>query len=145
MKPPLARRAGDGLVTATMDGHIEETETKFCSLGGADNPFVMESGDTLVDAVVAYEAYGQLNTKGSNAILLFHALSGSQHAAGHTATVDGVGDRWTADCRTGWWSDFIGPGKALDTDRYFVICANYLGGCYGSTGPTSIDPATGAP
>ena len=129
----------------TMDGHIGETETKFCSLGGAENPFIMASGDRLVDAVVAYEAYGKLNAKGSNAILLFHALSGSQHAAGFTATVAGVGERWTSDCRPGWWSDFIGPGKALDTDRYFVICANYLGGCYGSTGPTSIDPATGKP
>ncbi|MBT8217738.1 MAG: homoserine O-acetyltransferase, partial [Acidimicrobiia bacterium] len=78
-------------------------------------------------------------------ILVFHALTGSQHAAGLTESVAGVGERWTDECRTGWWDGFVGPGKALDTDRFAVLCVNYLGGCYGSTGPVSINPATGAP
>jgi homoserine O-acetyltransferase len=89
--------------------------------------------------------YGKLNARKSNAILLFHALSGSQHAAGHTAEVPGIGERWTEDVKQGWWDLFIGPGKALDTNRWCVICANYLGGCYGSSGPASINPETGKP
>ena len=76
-------------------------------------------------------------------MLLFHALSGTHHAAGFTDQVDGTDDRWTAELHAGWWDDFIGPGRALDTDRFHVICVNLLGGCYGSTGPASIDPKTG--
>jgi homoserine O-acetyltransferase len=77
--------------------------------------------------------------------LLFHALSGAQHAAGTNKSVPGTDDRWTEEMHTGWWDTFIGHGRALDTDKFFVICANYLGSCYGSTGPASIDPATGKP
>ncbi len=92
-------------------------------------PFVLESGATLSPVTLAYETYGQLNAARSNAILVCHALSGSARAGGSD----------------GWWSDCIGPGKAFDTDRFFVICANVPGSCYGSSGPSSIDPATGAP
>ncbi len=106
---------------------------------------MLASGESLPGITVAYETYGKLNAQCSNAILLFHALSGSQHAAGINKSVDGVGSRWTEDCHTGWWDLFIGPDKALDTKRYFIICANYLGGCYGSSGPTSINPTTGKP
>ncbi len=116
-----------------------------CVIGTADAPFVFDSGDALTDACVAYEAYGHLNARKNNAILLFHALSGSQHAAGFTDSMACAGDRWTVDCQRGWWDLYIGPGKVLDTDKYFVICVNYLGGCYGSTGPSSINPATGKP
>jgi homoserine O-acetyltransferase len=83
---------------------------------------------------LAYETYGQLNADCSNAILICHALSGSAHAAG---LLDGDPD----DSQPGWWDDCIGPGKAFDTDRYFVICSNVLGSCYGSSGPAaSIRP-----
>lgn len=99
----------------------------------------------LHSVTLAYETYGRLNADKSNAILLFHALSGSQHAAGFNPTVPGVDDLWATECQTGWWDNFIGSGKALDTDNFFVICANYLGGCYGSTGPSSINPSTDKP
>ncbi len=92
---------------------------------------------------MAYETYGELSAAKDNAILLFHAMTGAQNACGWTESVEGVEGRWTDECKQGWWDGFIGSGKALDTDRYFVICANYLGGCYGSTGPASVNPATG--
>ena len=97
------------------------------------------------DVVVAYETHGRLNAAKSNAILLFHALSGSQHAAGSCTVLPEAGGRWTEDCQKGWWDLFIGPGKALDTNQYFVICANFIGGCYGSSGPASINAKTGQP
>jgi len=120
-------------------------ETKFFHTGSTEAPFEFASGEALPGITVSYETYGKLNASRSNAILLFHALSGSQHAAGITNAVADTAERWTEDCRTGWWDLFIGPDKALDTKRYFIICANYLGGCYGSSGPTSINPATGKP
>ncbi|HQF71232.1 MAG TPA: homoserine O-acetyltransferase [Promineifilum sp.] len=101
-----------------------------------EEPFVLESGATLRPVTLAYETYGRLNADRSNAILILHALSGSAHAAGRHAP---------DDPRPGWWDDCIGPGKAFDTDRFFVICSNVLGSCYGSSGPADIDPATGAP
>lgn len=124
---------------------IGETHTQFFTVATKERPFVFDGGGQLTDAVLAYEVYGDLNVKKDNAVLLFHALSGSQHAAGFTREVPGLGDRWTADCQAGWWDAYIGPGKAVDTDRYCVICANWLGGCYGTTGPASINPDTGKP
>ncbi len=101
-----------------------------------DEPFCLESGASLGPVTIAYETYGQLNADRSNAILICHALSGSAHAAGfHCAE----------ERKPGWWDECIGPGKAFDTDRFFVICSNVLGSCYGSTGPMSIDPRTGKP
>ncbi|HEU4328701.1 MAG TPA: homoserine O-acetyltransferase [Roseiflexaceae bacterium] len=99
-------------------------------------PLLLESGATLGPITLAYETYGELNAARDNAILLLHALSGDAHAAGrHSAT----------DRKTGWWNDMVGPGRPFDTSRYFVICSNVLGGCQGSTGPSSPDPLTGRP
>jgi homoserine O-acetyltransferase/O-succinyltransferase len=95
----------------------------------------LECGKTLGPVTLAYEIYGALNADKSNAILVCHALSGDAHAAGVHEGED----------NSGWWEDMIGPGKAFDTDRYFVICSNVIGGCKGSTGPSSIDPKTGKP
>ena len=119
---------------------IGSVTTQFFHL---NQPFDLESGEVLDIVTLAYETYGTLNAERSNAILVFHALTGSQHAAGVNLTVPGVEPLWTDECVTGWWDDFIGPGKALDTDLYFVICINYLGSCYGSTGPRSLNPKTG--
>lgn len=124
---------------------MKRVETKFLKFATSDRPFKLVGGDSLCDAILAYETYGQLNANRSNAVLVFHALSGSQHAAGFNETVAGMGERWTEECQIGWWDDFIGPDKAIDTDSFFVICCNYLGGCYGSTGPSSINPETGRP
>ena len=109
----------------------------------ATGPFHLVSGEKLETAAIAYETYGKLNEDATNAILLFHALTGSQHAAGFNPQVSGVDRLWTEECMTGWWDTFIGPGKPLDTERFFIICANYLGSCYGSTGPMSTNPHTG--
>lgn len=101
-----------------------------------EEPLLMEVGARLGPLRVAYESYGELNASGDNAVLICHALTGSAHAA------------WLNhpdDKTPGWWDPLIGPGRAFDTDRYHVVCTNILGGCYGTTGPTSIDPATGAP
>ncbi len=95
----------------------------------------LEGGATLTPVEVAYETYGELNADRSNAILITHAFSGDAHAAGISHETG----------KPGWWDNMIGPGKAFDTDRYFVICSNALGGCQGTTGPGSINPATGAP
>jgi len=96
---------------------------------------VLASGARLAPVEVAYETYGELDADGANAVYVCHALTGDAHAAGHH------GD----PSRPGWWDNLIGPGRAIDTDRYFVVCANLLGGCQGTTGPASVDPATGAP
>lgn len=119
--------------------------TEFYTFATADNPFTLSHGAVLEDAKIAFQTYGELSEKKDNAILIFHALTGSQHLAGNNPSVEGVEDLWTAECQTGWWDEFVGPKKAVDTERFFVVCANYLGGCYGSTGPRSIDPKTGKP
>ncbi len=96
----------------------------------------LESGRLLGPLTLAYETYGSLNRDKSNAILVTHAWTGDAHAAGrHT----------TEDRKPGWWDEMIGPGKVLDTDRYFIICSNVIGSCFGSTGPTSNNPRTGKP
>ncbi|MEJ2198028.1 MAG: homoserine O-acetyltransferase [Desulfuromonadales bacterium] len=96
----------------------------------------LESGRLLGPLTLAYETYGTLNEDRSNAVLVAHAWTGDAHAAGRHH----VDDR-----KPGWWDDMIGPGKVLDTNRYFVICSNVIGSCFGSTGPTSINPRTGKP
>jgi homoserine O-acetyltransferase/O-succinyltransferase len=99
-------------------------------------PLALEGGQALGPLTLAYETYGQLNAARSNAILLLHALSGDAHAAGrHSAS----------DRKAGWWDAMVGPGRPFDTDRYFVICSNVIGGCMGSTGPASRDPRRGRP
>lgn len=110
-----------------------------------EQPFELGCGSVLEGIQLAYETYGELNSEKNNAILVFHALTGSQHAAGINRFVAGVENLWTEECHLGWWDDFIGPGKGIDTEKYFVICINYLGGCYGSTGPSSINPKTDRP
>lgn len=128
-----------------MSKAAKSQETQFFQTGSSKKPFAFACGDKLPGITVAYETYGKLNAAKSNAILLFHALSGSQHAAGLNTAVPRTDGRWTEDIHQGWWDLFIGPDKALDTKRYFIICANYLGGCYGSSGPTSVNPKTGRP
>lgn len=101
-----------------------------------DRPFVLEGGGVLRDVSVAYETWGELDADASNAVLVCHALTGDSHAAGRS----GPGHP-----TEGWWDALIGPGRPLDTDRWHVVCVNVLGGCQGSTGPSSIDPITGQP
>ncbi|MBN2371618.1 MAG: homoserine O-acetyltransferase [Vicinamibacteria bacterium] len=102
--------------------------------GEEDDRLRLDSGARLGPITVAYEAYGRLNEERTNAILICHALSGSAHAAGF----HGESGR-----DPGWWEGAVGPGKAFDTDRHFILCSNVLGGCVGTTGPSSIDPETG--
>lgn len=125
-----------------MATELATTETQFYELPPERLPFETYLGGSLDRVTLAYETYGTLNADASNAILVFHALTGSQHLTGWTQEVDGV-SRWNDECRRGWWSGFVGGGKAIDTDQFFVIGVNYLGGCYGTTGPSSTDPATG--
>lgn len=99
-------------------------------------PFTFKSGQVIPGFTLRYETYGSLNATRDNAILICHALSGDHHCAGWHAPTDR---------KPGWWNNLIGPGKAVDTRRFFVICANVLGGCQGSTGPSSINPETGRP
>ncbi len=102
----------------------------------AGRPFALEGGGSLSEVTVAYETWGELDADASNAVLVCHALTGDSHAAGNS----GKGHP-----TSGWWDSIIGPGKALDTDHYFVVCVNVLGGCQGSTGPASIHPDDGLP
>lgn len=110
-------------------------ETRFFTFASPPNELLLECGEKLGPVTLAYETYGKLNNQRSNAILILHALSGDAHAAGFHE----------ADIKLGWWDEMIGPGKAFDTDTYFVICSNVLGGCRGSTGPSSINPRTNKP
>jgi homoserine O-acetyltransferase len=100
-----------------------------------DEPLLLDSGKVLAPFQVAYETYGTLDATRSNAILICHALTGDQYVA----------SRQPITHKPGWWSTLVGPGKPIDTDRFFVVCPNILGGCMGSSGPASIDPQTGAP
>jgi len=114
-------------------GSVGIVTTATTTLFGVENPLRMSNGATLGPVEVAYETYGTLNEARDNAIFICHALTGDAHAAGfHEGAT-----------RPGWWENLIGPGKPLDTDRYFVICPNLIGGCQGSTGPSSINPETG--
>ncbi|MFW6061482.1 MAG: homoserine O-acetyltransferase MetX [Planctomycetota bacterium] len=99
-----------------------------------EQPLELERGERLSEVTVAYETYGELNEAGDNAVLICHALSGDSHVARHDADDD-----------PGWWEIAVGPGKAIDTDKYFVICPNVLGGCRGTTGPNSVNPETHRP
>ena len=111
------------------DESVGIVETKYFDIA---EPIDLDSGKTLNNVTVAYETYGELNKEKSNAILICHALTGDAHAAG-----------WhKGDKKPGWWEIVIGPGKAIDTEKYFVICSNVLGGCKGTTGPSSINPET---
>jgi homoserine O-acetyltransferase len=110
-------------------------ETRYYTFAHKPHPLEVECGKTLSPVTLAYETYGRLNRDKSNGVLVLHALTGDAHAAG----------LHEGDKNPGWWDNMIGPGKAFDTDRYFIICSNVLGGCRGSTGPSSINPETGKP
>lgn len=109
--------------------------TRYYSFAEPPESMRLVSGREIGPVTLAYETYGELNEERSNAVMVLHALSGSAHAAGYHSS---------EDLYPGWWDLYIGPGKALDTTKYFVICSNIIGGCSGSTGPASINPATGA-
>ena len=145
---PLGRRffvlagkgAGNGMETEVRDkfrylpGFQMMPYLRFARLATPDNPLQLTRGGVLGEVEVAYETYGRLSPEKDNAILLCHALTGDSHPAAHSP-----------DDREGWWEDLVGPGQLLDTERFFIICANVLGGCRGTTGPASPDPATGRP
>ncbi|MHC4413005.1 MAG: homoserine O-acetyltransferase MetX [Planctomycetota bacterium] len=111
-------------------------ETRTIRVIERQEPIQLECGKTLGPIDVAYETYGRLNEAGDNAILICHALSGNAHVAGYNSA---------NDKKPGWWDIMVGPGKGIDTNKYFVVCSNFLGGCSGTTGPGSIDPATQKP
>ncbi|MDW7728903.1 MAG: homoserine O-acetyltransferase [Bacillota bacterium] len=113
-------------------------------LADSNNPLPLDCGATIAPVTVEYETYGTLNAKKNNAIFILHALSGDAHAAGWDADWEKDNRPWRRD-RPGWWDSSIGPGKAFDTNRYFVVCANILGSCYGTTGPCEINPVSGKP
>ncbi len=122
-----------------MSEKAKKTEKTFVETRYYNSPegseFLLESGIILKDLKIAYETYGELNPDKDNAVLVCHALSGDAHAAGFKR----------GEKKPGWWDDMIGPGKAFDTDKFFVICSNVIGGCRGSSGPNSVNPATGKP
>ena len=122
--------------TTPDDNSVGIVETQFATLFEPPHVLKTGSGEELGPITVAYETYGELSDKKDNAIFVCHALTGDAHAAG-----------WHAheEKKPGWWDSFIGPGKGLDTNKYFVICANVLGGCSGTTGPGSIKPGTNEP
>ena len=133
---------------AAMSGIVSDTfrtRTRYFDYASAEEPFVLSNGERLEEVTVAYECYGELNANADNAVLVFHALTGSQHAAGYNPVVERASEYWTEECHYGWWDAFVGPGRALDTERYFVVCANYIGGCYGSTGPATVMPGKSIP
>jgi len=111
-------------------------QTQTIRLVDPAKPLELECGKTLAPIDVAYETYGELNKAGDNVVLICHALSGSAHVAGYNSP---------GDKKPGWWEVMVGPGKGIDTNRYFVICSNFLGGCSGTTGPSSINPQTQKP
>src|SRR6476646_2478703 len=101
-----------------------------------DAPLKLKGGATLPSYDIAYETYGQLNAEKSNAVLVCHALNASHHVAGYYAD---------DPKNIGWWDNLVGPGKPLDARRFFVVGSNYIGSCFGSTGPASVNPSTGKP
>jgi homoserine O-acetyltransferase/O-succinyltransferase len=117
------------------ENRADFVETNYFIFAHPPDSFSLESERELGPVTLAYETYGRLNEDRSNAILVCHALSGDAHAAGYHE----------GDSTPGWWDAMIGPGKAFDTDRFFVICSNVIGGCKGSTGPSSMNPETGKP
>jgi homoserine O-acetyltransferase len=105
------------------------TETKYFTF----DKLILDNKEELKEVTIAYETYGRLNAQKSNAILIMHAFTGDAHCAGYHE----------GDEKPGWWDNMVGPGKTFDTEKYFIVCSNILGGCQGSTGPSSINPKTG--
>ncbi len=111
-------------------------KSKEFSFGTDNEPLELDCGKTLAPVNITYETYGKLNQAKSNAVLILHALTGDAHVAGYHSETDK---------KPGWWDEMVGAGKAFDTDKYFIVCSNIIGGCTGSTGPRSINPETGKP
>ena len=120
----------------TGENSVGIVQVKMARVIEPDKPLELKCGKTLAPIDVAYETYGELNEAGDNVILICHALSGNAHVAGRNSP---------DDKKPGWWDIMVGPGRGIDTNKYFVICSNFLGGCSGTTGPGSINPATGQP
>lgn len=130
------KELGESPVVISENGSVGLVETRYYSFADPPGKFVLDNGLELGPITVAYETYGKLNKARDNVILVEHALTASSHAAGiHSPE----------DKHPGWWDVMIGPGKAFDTDKYFVICSNNLGSCYGTTGPSSVNSQTGKP
>jgi homoserine O-acetyltransferase len=113
---------------------LETKKTKYFTFAHPPAELILESDEKLGPITLAYETYGTLNKEKTNAVLIIHALSGDAHVTAHPG-----------EETPGWWENMVGPGKGIDTDKYFVICSNVLGGCRGSTGPSSTNPKTGTP
>jgi homoserine O-acetyltransferase len=118
-----------------MNDSVGIVKTEYYTFAYPPDELILENGEKLGPITLAYETYGELNEDKSNAILIVHALSGDAHVAGYHE----------GDDKPGWWDESVGPGKAIDINKYFVICSNVIGGCKGSTGPSSINPKTGKP
>ena len=123
---------------SSLNNSVGIVEKHLFTFAEGPEKLTLESGAQLGPVTIAYEIYGSLNEKKDNAILIAHAFSGDSHVAGHYAT-----DK--EDEKPGWWDFLVGPGKGIDTNKYFVICPNILGSCMGSTGPSSINPETEKP
>lgn len=123
-------------IESTTDNPPEDIGLVKCDDFVTTDTFTFENGESIPGFTLRYETYGRLNDEKSNAILICHAISGDHHCAGKYSD---------DDRKSGWWNNMIGPSKAIDTNRFFVICSNCLGGCQGSTGPSSIDPQSGKP
>lgn len=122
------------MVVTFFSGFKWRQQLTLAQVASQENPLVLKRGGCLTDVTVAYETYGTLSAAADNAILVAHALTGDTHVASH----DQYDER-------GWWEPLIGAGRPIDTDRFFVICVNVLGGCQGTTGPASLDPSTDRP
>lgn len=118
------------------ESSVGVVETQYFTFAEPPDQLELDSGARLGPVTLAYETYGALNAEASNAILITHALSGDAHAAGYHVS---------SDRKPGWWDTMVGPGKAFDTNKFFVVCSNVIGGCQGSTGPSSVNPETGRP
>jgi homoserine O-acetyltransferase/O-succinyltransferase len=131
----MERRLGGPALNLAGSTLEADTPSSLVARFGRDRPLRMDAGVDLAPLSVAYQTYGVLNAAKSNAVLVCHALTGDQHVASRNPVTG----------KSGWWETMIGPGKPIDTDRFFVICANVVGGCMGTTGPASTNPATGKP
>ena len=115
---------------------VGRVEKRFFTFAESPDDMILENGESLGPITIAYETCGTMNRDGTNVILILHALSGDSHVAGYYDE---------DDPKPGWWDIMVGPGKGIDTDKYFVVCSNILGSCMGSTGPSSLNPKTNRP
>ncbi|MCH7928490.1 MAG: homoserine O-acetyltransferase [Candidatus Dadabacteria bacterium] len=129
-------RLGESPIAIVNEGSVGIVETKFFAFAQPPGEFVLENGSKLGPIKIAYETYGRLNKNRDNVILIEHALTASAHAAGRHSH---------SDDNPGWWDSMVGPGRAFDSDKYYIICSNFLGSCYGTTGPSSLNPKTNKP